>query len=140
MKKVILLYVCSNLNKMKILLYITIVAIFTSCTNKVITKKIKGEILFSKNGNSYFYDLKIDKSHYIFLDDKSDTLMYVYNKNNTSTPVLYVLRRSEKTNLINPFFTKDVLSSKYNDTITVIDNHTYIKKIYLMDNKLEICS
>lgn len=125
---------------MKTILNIILVVIFTSCSNKATTKKIKGEIILSKNRSSYFYDMKINESYYIFLDDKSDTVMHVYNKNDLSTPFLCIHNRSNEINLINPFFTKEVYSNESKDTITIIDNHTYIKKIYISNSNLHLHS
>lgn len=133
-----------------ILLFCSFLLTVCSCQNGniikdySITTKSKmlpdGEILFSKNDNCYLYDLKITDNFYLFLDERSDTVLRVYKQDNILQTYNSLCRSSEKDNLWKPLFTKEVHPEPENtDNVFLVDNNLYYKNIVLHtdDNKIE---
>lgn len=134
-----------------ILLLYSFLFIVCSCADKKIIKDYSittkskmlpdVEILFSKNDNYYLYDLKITDNFYLFLDERSDTVLRIYKQNNILHTHNSLCRNSEKDQLWMPLFTKEVHPEfKNTDYAFLVDNNMYYKNISLStnNNKVEI--
>lgn len=98
-------------------------------------KQLNGRIQFSKDESCYFYDLKIIDNFYLFLDERSDTVLRVYKQGNTSYPYENLCRSSEKDKLWMPSFTKEIHNNLKDTKITfLVDNNQYYKSITLNNN------
>lgn len=99
----------------------------------------QGEVLFSKNNNSYLYDIQITDSYFVLLDSKSDTVLQVYPKQKEYDLYKYGCRENSKDQLYNPYFTNsDSRNKKEVDQFSVVDNNLYIKLISLSGENGEI--
>lgn len=134
-----------------ILLLYSFLFIVCSCADKKIIKDYSittkskmlpdVEILFSKNDNYYLYDLKITDNFYLFLDERSDTVLRIYKQNNILHTHNSLCRNSEKDQLWMPLFTKEIHPEfKNTDYAFLVDNNMYYKNISLStnNNKVEI--
>lgn len=126
-------------NTLRFCLFLFIVC---SCQNGTIIKDYTistksdmlsdGIILFSKNENCYLYDLKITDNFYLFLDEKSDTILRVYKQDNISQTYSNISRNSEKYIFLKPLFTKEIhMEPEDMDMTFVVDNNLYYKNIDL---------
>ncbi|KKB53438.1 hypothetical protein [Parabacteroides goldsteinii] len=96
------------------------------------------KIIFSKEDNCYLYDLKITDNFYLFLDEKSDTVLRVYKKNNL-LQTHSLCRSSEKGKLWMPLFTKETHEeSEKTDKTFLVDNNIYYKDLELHTNNNNI--
>lgn len=102
-------------------------------------KQLNGKIQFSKDESCYFYDLKIMNNFYLFLDERSDTVLRVYKQGNISYPYGSLCRSSEKDKLWMPLFTKETHNYLNNTEITfLVDNNQYYKSITLNNKNSNI--
>lgn len=93
---------------------------------------IKGSILFSKGKESYLYDLKITEHFCVFLDNQSDTVVWIFRNKDFREPFTTVRRTFDENGLWNPSLTKEALiSSNKADEILLVDNNLYFKKLEL---------
>lgn len=130
-----------------ILLFIGSLLLLFSCNNADLTqyKVISTEaiplhsatILFSRDSNSYFYDLKITEDYLLFLDNSSDTIMQAYGKD--SRMKLFSLKGLGDSTLFNPQFSKSDLQ-KTKNSAQIIDNGLYSKELVLKAGKVLISS
>ena len=98
-------------------------------------KQLNGRIQFSKDESCYFYDIKIIDNFYLFLDERSDTVLRVYKQGNTSYPYENLCRSSENDKLWMPSFTKEIHNNLKDTKITfLVDNNQYYKSITLNNN------
>lgn len=128
--------------KLHQLVIIYILSLFSSCQENDISfyrtidnnaqTSLKGSILFSKSKESYLYDLKITEHFCVFLDDRSDTVIWIFNNKTFREPFTTVRRTFNKNGLWNPSITKEVsISSNKTDGILLVDNNLYFKKLEL---------
>lgn len=94
-------------------------------------------ILFMKDSNSYYYDLKITDDYLLFLDNKSDTILQAYGNDNLMK--LFCLKGRGDSLLTNPHFTKSDLQ-KTKNSVQIIDNDFYSRILILKDEKVLIRS
>lgn len=130
-----------------ILLFSSFLILICSCQNGITTKDYSistksnslsdGKILFSKDDNIYFYDLKITDNYFLFLDERSDTILRVYKQENVLHTHNCLCRNSEKDQLWMPLFTKET-HSESGDVTFLVDNSLYYKNITLYDRKSDI--
>lgn len=100
-------------------------------------KQPKGSILFTKDKNSYFYNLGITDSFFVFMDNNSDTVMRVYQKENLGKHLLFSCRKFEKKGLWAPILTKEVYSWSTGDTIRSVDNDLYLRTFVFRSTGIE---
>lgn len=104
-----------------------------------VDKQLAGEILLSKDDHCYFYDLKITDNFYLFLDQKSDTILRVYKQDNLFTLHNSSCRSSGKDKLWKPLFTKEIQTNSNDKDITfLVDENQYYKDITLNNQNSDI--
>lgn len=126
-----------------ILLFCSYLLIVCSCQNENTIKDYsistksnmlsEGKVLFSKDDNCYLYDLKITDNFYLFLDEKNDTVLRIYEQDNILQTSISSCRSSEKDKLWKPLFTKEI-HAETEDIAYLVDNNTYYKAITLDAN------
>lgn len=130
-----------------ILLYA--LSLFCACDNKhklsdyeLSTKSSnlpEGQVLFSKENSSYYYDLAITDSFYLFLNNQSDTVLQVYQKNNLESPYSYACRKYGRESLWQPTLIKSGMYANPDKNIChVIDNELFLKKVFINDKDKSI--
>lgn len=89
----------------------------------------QGKTIFTKDGDCYFYDLRVSDSFYLFLDKQSDTTLWIYRNKEVPELVPSVKRNFSREDLWKPVFTKEVDPKK--DTVFLVDNNLYLKRLVL---------
>lgn len=126
------------------LLSVLAMGLFFSCSNneKDICKDYsigckadplpKGKVIFSKDNHSYLYDLKITDHFYLFLDERRDSLLWVYRNAKVPELVMSMGQTSFLGSVGKPVFTKEVYpQGEKKDTICWVDNNRYLKRVVL---------
>lgn len=134
--------------KDKLSMVFCVLGLLVSCNQKGIIKdytvemKAKalplGTILFTQDRNSYFYDLKITDSYYLFMDDKSDTVLRGYQPNEYLNPVFSARRQFGKEGIWRPVLTREVHAGNDGDMVFVVDNDMYLRQLVLSGGDVEI--
>lgn len=99
--------------------------------------QLQGSILFTQNENSYFYNLGITDCYFVFMDNKSDTVMRIYQKDSFVKPLFYTCRQFGKEGVWAPILTKEVYSWNTGDTLRSIDNDSYLKTFVFGSTSIE---
>lgn len=101
----------------------------------------KGSVLFSKDEESYLYDLILSEHFGIFLDNQSDTVLWIFKTKAFKEPVATIRRSFGQNGFGKPLVCKEVsASSNKTDEILLVDNNLYYKKLTLntKDNSASI--
>lgn len=129
--------------RIKLLVIILATLLFLSCKERKEVYKdycigeetislTKGKTIFTKDASCYFYDLRVSDSFYLFLDKQSDTVLWIYRKNEVPELVMSIKRNLSGKDLYKPVFTKEVYpKDEKKDTFFLVDNNLYLKRLAL---------
>ncbi|WP_455628556.1 hypothetical protein [Parabacteroides chinchillae] len=98
-------------------------------------------VLFTKDCNSYLYDIQITDSYIVVLDSKSDSVMQVHTLKDSQPADIFCLRNGDNNRLISPQFVQsDYRSKNVGNQLSVVDNGIYLKDITLSNTGININS
>lgn len=125
-----------------------VLALFPACNQTgggkdyTLSMKVKelptAAVLFTQGKDSYFYDLKITDSYFLFADDKSDTVIRIYNKDQFAAPVQYACRKFGEKGLWAPILRKEVKAGPDGDMVSAVDNDQYERQLQLGSDNIAV--